>query len=388
MDKGYFVSIDTMDTADVLRTLVEAPSISPSDAGLITLMASWLRELGFSIKRLDSNGVCNLVAKLRFGEGPNIAYSGHVDVVHANADDWNTDPFRATIIDNRIFGRGTADMKGSIAAMYNATRSLIEKSKQLKGTFYWLLTSDEEGEAENGSKVIAQYLEQNNIKLNACLIGEPTSCNRVGDIIRNGRRGSISGSVTVTGKSGHVAYPEHISNSAHQAAQVITTLVNLRWPQDNDASCTGVQITGLSSSTDIDNISPQYCTVNFNVRYSHLYTAADVTGMVATALADAGETLHVEWSRACEPYYNSSTGPHSFLNIVESAIFECTGKFPVINTAGGSSDGRFFAKNCSDVIECGVRNDTIHQNNENLPITDLQMIEDIYFAIIEKAFSV
>ena len=253
--------------------------------------------------------------------------------------------------------------------------------------FYWLLTSDEEGEAEFGStRLIAERLEQDGVILDACLIGEPTSHNRVGDTIRNGRRGSISGSIQITGKAGHVAYPEQTINAAHVAGQLISQLLALVWDKDQSNTKTSIQVTGVNTSTDLDNIVPDACVVNFNVRYSHLYSSQEVIDKVKDVLCVNDCWISLTWSRACEPYYTAEYGNKRFLNLVEESIFEYTGRFPLINTAGGTSDGRFFAKGCTQIVECGVRNDSIHQTNERLPVDDLVKIEEIYKKILQDFF--
>ncbi|MBE0457044.1 succinyl-diaminopimelate desuccinylase [Pseudoalteromonas prydzensis] len=371
----------------LVKELVAAPSVTPCDAGLIAKMSDYLSELGFEVTCFECKGVKNMIAKRYFSEGPALAFSGHVDVVPVTQDRWHTDPFQACIIDDVIYGRGVTDMKGGIAAMLSATRRLISSTDKLQGTFYWLLTSDEEGEAEFGTKKIAQRLMDAGIKLDACLIGEPTSSERVGDVIRNGRRGSISGTITIKGKAGHVAYPEQTSNAAHLAGQVIAVLSKCVWRKDQNNTKTTLQVTAVRTSSDVDNIVPAGCDINFNIRYSHAYTNAEIIHIIESELVKFSTNLTLNWSRACTPYYTNLNIDNCFIRVVEQAIVRCTGRAPLVNTAGGTSDGRFFANGYTQVIECGVRNSTIHQANENLAVSELLEIEQIYFAILDDFFT-
>ncbi|MEJ6475016.1 succinyl-diaminopimelate desuccinylase [Pseudoalteromonas piscicida] len=370
----------------ILQELVEAPSVTPCDSGLIITMARYLEELGFETTWFEVNGVRNLIAKQCFSEGPSFAFSGHVDVVPAEKAHWHTDPFKATVVDEVIYGRGVSDMKGGIAAMLSATRVLLSSAEKLKGTFYWLLTSDEEGEAEYGTKQIVERLGEAGVTIDACLVGEPTSHTRVGDVIRNGRRGSISGAIKIAGKAGHVAYPEQTVNAAHIAGKVVAILCDLAWSKDQPDVKTTLQVTGVTTTTDVDNIVPEACQVNFNVRYSHGYCNQEIIAMIERSLTSFKDNLSVDWSRACNPYYTSADTEHAFLNLVEDAIVQCTARYPIVNTAGGTSDGRFFANGHTQIIECGVKNDTIHQANECLPINDLIKIEQIYLTILHSFF--
>ncbi|MEQ3531510.1 succinyl-diaminopimelate desuccinylase [Pseudoalteromonas sp. XMcav11-Q] len=370
----------------LLQEFIAAPSVTPCDAGLILTIAQYLEELGFETSWFEENGVRNLIAKQVFSEGPSFAFSGHVDVVPAEQEHWHSDPFKATVVNDVIYGRGVSDMKGGIAAMLSATRVLLASRQKLKGTFYWLLTSDEEGEAEFGTKRIVERLSQDGVTIDACLVGEPTSHNRVGDVIRNGRRGSISGAIKIEGKAGHVAYPEQTVNAAHIAGKVVAILCSLQWQKDQPDVKTTLQVTGVNTTTDVDNIVPEACQVNFNIRYSHGYCNQEIIGIIENHLARFKDNLSLDWSRACNPYYTSADMENSFLNLVENAIVRCTARYPIVNTAGGTSDGRFFANGHTQTIECGVKNDTIHQANECLPISDLLEIEQIYLTVLSDFF--
>ncbi|KZN38983.1 hypothetical protein N480_12185 [Pseudoalteromonas luteoviolacea S2607] len=373
-------------TVDVLRHLIQARSVTPNDAGTLNFLESQLKKQGFSVEQFERNGVKNLIARHHFGDGPTLAYSGHVDVVPAQSDGWLVDPFSGQVIDGIMYGRGAADMKGSIAAMLNATRHLCAAAKPCTGTFYWLITSDEEGEAEYGSLEIAQYLQSKGVVLDACLVGEPTSNKAVGDTIKNGRRGAISGRITINGKAGHVAYPEKAINAAHIAGELVTKLTSLNWMKDVPGSKTTLQVTGITVPNIVDNLVPASCEVTFNIRYSHAYKSQEVCEIVETLTQQAKFAAQLQWERPCESFYTGKKDDSCFLSLVEHAISKQLGHFPALSTAGGTSDGRFFASDDTQVVECGVKNESIHQVNEHVSIADLDMIESIYLRILQDFF--
>ncbi|KZN64483.1 hypothetical protein N473_14255 [Pseudoalteromonas luteoviolacea CPMOR-1] len=370
--------------ASILQRLIKARSVTPNDAGTITYLAERLSELEFNIEVIESNGVKNLIAHRRFGEGPIFSYSGHVDVVPATSEGWRVDPFSGDIIDGVIYGRGAADMKGSVAAMLNATKDFCNANIAKQGTFYWLITSDEEGEATDGSVLIAEYLKQRGVVLDACLVGEPTSHKHVGDTIKNGRRGAISGRFTVQGKSGHVAYPEFTVNAAHIAGELVTQLANLAWSKDEPGSKTTLQVTGLTVPNIVDNLVPATCEIMFNVRYSHGYKSHDICQRLTEVAQTIDTDIKVTWERPCESFYTGKKVDNCFLSLVENVISQELGQYPSLSTAGGTSDGRFFANELTQVVECGVKNDTIHQVNEHVAIADLLAIEQIYKRVLFK----
>lgn len=373
-------------TLSTLRTLINAKSITPNDAGSIEWISKHLLSYGFSIETFEVRGVKNLIASYVFGDGPKLGFLGHVDVVPAPLNGWKADPFSGEIIDGYIYGRGAADMKGGIAAMLTATERLMTHSKQCKGSLYWLITSDEEGEAEFGSKEIARHLSAQNIILDACLVGEPTADEISGDVIKNGRRGALSGCIKIIGKAGHVAYPNNAINAAHTAAQVIDKIISIDWEKDGVGSQTGLQVTGLEVQNSVDNVIPNNCQIRFNVRYSHNYDSRAVVASIEEALASHESHIQYEWERPCESYYTGSKQSHCFLELVERSVHEVTGHFPQLTTNGGTSDGRFFSSNQTQVIECGVCNSTIHQVNERVALDDLARVETIYFQILKNYF--
>ncbi|GMM86135.1 succinyl-diaminopimelate desuccinylase [Pseudoalteromonas sp. MTN2-4] len=376
-----------LEVIDFLQTLVRAKSITPDDAGTLSWLSEQLSQLGFDIKVLEVNGVKNLIAAKQFGPGPSLGFIGHVDVVPANSDGWKVCPFSGEILEDCIYGRGVADMKGGIAAMLSATKKMLNQTSPQVGSLYWLITSDEEGEAEYGSKEIAAYLSNNNIVLDACLVGEPTADIIAGDTIKNGRRGALSGRIRIKGKAGHVAYPENSVNAAHISGNIINSLTNIVWKLDECGSKTGLQITGLQVNNSVDNIIPDNCEITFNVRYSHNYNSKAIIKQVEQALVENQAYIQCEWERPCESYYTGHKQNNCFLALVERAIYDTCGQYPKLTTAGGTSDGRFFSNSHTQVIECGVANATIHQVNERIAIADLIQVKQIYYAILKDYFN-
>lgn len=371
---------------DYLQTLIKFNSVTPYQAGAIDWLESQLDRLGFECEQFTFNNVTNLIAKIHFGDGPIYAFSGHIDVVPATAEHWCVAPFSGAILNDAVYGRGAADMKGGVAAMLRATEQLVVNKEAKKGTFYWLITSDEEGEAEYGSLLIAERLAQQGVKLDGCIVGEPTSNLHVGDTIKNGRRGALSARLNIKGKAGHVAYPENTINAAHLSADVVKRLTNIDWSCDEPGSNTSLQITGINIDNVVDNMVPAQCEVTFNVRYSHGYKSADIKNEIQFALGDLAQNLNIEWERPCESFYTSHQSQNCLLAHVEQAVLSVTGSYPLLSTSGGTSDGRFFANNHTQVIECGVRNNTIHQVNEHVPIDDLVKIESIYTTLLTTLF--
>ena len=372
---------------DYAQSLVRFRSVTPHSAGAIEWLIDALTERGFHCHEFAVQGVTNLVAHIQFGEGPCLGFSGHIDVVPAQAQRWCSDPFAAHIVDGEIIGRGIADMKGGVAAMLAATDELLATDPKC-GTFYWLITSDEEGEAMYGSAEIAKYLAQQQVILDACIVGEPTSDTVIGDTVKNGRRGALSGTIRIEGKAGHVAYPDKSLNAAHIAMNIGTSLTSIDWQRDQASSKTSLQITGIEVPNSVDNIVPALCLVNFNVRYSHGYNSEDIKQHIVEAMGQNAAYCDVTWQRPCEPYYTkgAQAGQFDVLNELESAIYYCTKSYPKLCTFGGTSDGRFFAVGDTQVVECGLRNFSIHQDNERAKLSELKELSHIYSRLLTQVF--
>lgn len=368
------------------EVLMARASITPKDAGCQSYLMYKLEKLGFSCEKHTINGVSNLVA--RWGQGPNhFAFCGHTDVVPPGPlDMWKSLPFSPVISQNKLYGRGAADMKTGIAAMLGATERTIDSLDGCKVSFWWLITSDEEGEAEWGSKWIAEYLASKSVKLDMCLVGEPSASATTGDTIKIGRRGSLSGTIHITGKQGHVAYPKTAVNAIHKASNVINALTQHPFDKgSDDFPGTTLQITHVDTGSFTDNIVPSAVRVEFNVRYSWQFDQKGLSTLLRSMINSVDPEAQVSFSRPCEAYLSKpkSNAEHCLIACVEKAIKGATGRYPVVSTSGGTSDGRFFASEHTQVVEVGVPNTTIHQINEHIHVSDLLTLEDIYTDILK-----
>ena len=368
------------------EVLMARASITPQDAGCQSYLIYKLEKLGFFCEKYTINGVSNLVA--RWGQGPNhFAFSGHTDVVPPGPlDKWKSPPFSPVISKNKLYGRGAADMKTGIAAMLAATERTIASLDKEKVSFWWLITSDEEGEAEWGSKWIAEYLASKNVQLDMCLVGEPSASASTGDTIKIGRRGSLSGTIHIAGKQGHVAYPKTAVNAIHKASNVINALTQYPFDEgSDDFPGTSLQITYMDTGSFTDNIVPGAVRIEFNVRYSWQFNQNSLSVLLRSIINSIDTEAEVSFSRPCEAYLSkpNSNAEHCLIACVEKAIKGATGRYPVISTSGGTSDGRFFASEHTQVVEVGVPNTTIHQINEHIHVSDLLTLEDIYTDILK-----
>ena len=368
------------------EVLMARASITPQDAGCQSYLIYKLEKLGFFCEKYTINGVSNLIA--RWGQGPNhFAFSGHTDVVPPGPlDKWKSPPFSPVISKNKLYGRGAADMKTGIAAMLAATERTIASLDKEKVSFWWLITSDEEGEAEWGSKWIAEYLASKNVQLDMCLVGEPSASASTGDTIKIGRRGSLSGTIHIAGKQGHVAYPKTAVNAIHKASNVINALTQYPFDEgSDDFPGTTLQITHMDTGSFTDNIVPGAVRIEFNVRYSWQFNQNSLSVLLRSIINSIDTEAEVSFSRPCEAYLSkpNSNAEHCLIACVEKAIKGATGRYPVISTSGGTSDGRFFASEHTQVVEVGVPNTTIHQINEHIHVSDLLTLEDIYTDILK-----
>ena len=368
------------------EVLMARASITPQDAGCQSYLIYKLEKLGFFCEKYTINGVSNLIA--RWGQGPNhFAFSGHTDVVPPGPlDKWKSPPFSPVISKNKLYGRGAADMKTGIAAMLAATERTIASLDKEKVSFWWLITSDEEGEAEWGSKWIAEYLASKNVQLDMCLVGEPSAFASTGDTIKIGRRGSLSGTIHIAGKQGHVAYPKTAVNAIHKASNVINALTQHPFDKgSDDFPGTTLQITHMDTGSFTDNIVPSAVRIEFNVRYSWQFNQNSLSVLLRSIINSIDTEAEVSFSRPCEAYLSKpkSNAEHCLIACVEKAIKSATGRYPVISTSGGTSDGRFFASEHTQVVEVGVPNTTIHQINEHIHVSDLLTLEDIYTDILK-----
>ena len=370
-------------SVEYAKTLINNQSITPDDAGCQQWIISKLKKLGFTCEQFNINGVLNTVAILG-DKGRNIGFSGHTDVVPpGNLSLWHSSPFVATIKQNELIGRGAADMKTGLAAMLAATEKFILSEKPINNTFIWMVTSDEEGEAEYGSQWIQSYLNEHQITLDACIIGEPTANGTSGDTIKVGRRGSISCKVNLEGKQGHVAYPYYADNAIHKMNKLLTKLTAIEWDVGSmDFPGTTLQVTHINSGEFTDNLVPGQCSISFNIRYSAKWSQQKLINFIDKLISEVTDQYTLQWDRPCEPYLTTNNNDHCLIQSIEQAIVTHTGKFPLLSTSGGTSDGRFFKQPYTQVVEIGVPNKTIHQVNERINISDLMLLEDIYTSLL------
>ncbi len=369
-------------TVTLAKALIERQSVTPEDAGCQQLMASRLEKLGFNIESMFFVDTLNMWAR-KGKEEPVFCFAGHTDVVPTgDPANWDTPPFEPVIKDGMLYGRGAADMKGSLAAMVVATENFIAKHPDHKGSIAYLITSDEEGPFVNGTTRVIDTLEERNEKITWCVVGEPSSTNYCGDIVKNGRRGSLTGDLRIHGVQGHVAYPHLADNPVHNAAHAIAELTDIEWDQGNDYfPPTSFQISNINGGTGAGNVIPGELDVLFNFRYSTEVTAEQLVSSVETLFDKHKLNYSLDWTYNGLPFL-TDTG--EFIEAVNIAIKEVTGKLPELSTSGGTSDGRFIAPTGAQVIELGPCNATIHKVNESVSVKDLNDLTLMYEKILEN----
>ena len=369
-----------IDTLDLAQALIARRSVTPEDAGCLDLITQKLEPLGFRCERMDSNGVSNLWA--RHGtEAPLFCFAGHTDVVPTGPlDAWSSDPFPPTLRDGSMYGRGAADMKSSIAAFVEGVASFLEKHPRHRGSIALLLTSDEEGPATDGTVKVVEALRDRRERLDYCLVGEPTSVKQTGDMIKNGRRGSLSAELVIKGVQGHVAYPHLARNPVHDMAPAIAELAQTEWDRGNEYfPPTTWQISNIQAGTGAGNVIPGAAHIRFNFRFSTASTVESLETRVHGILDRHGLEYDLKWSYDGRPYL---TGRGDLVDAVLRAIRKVTGIEAELSTTGGTSDGRFIADICPQVVECGPTNATIHKVNENIPLADLEPLPKIYEQVL------
>lgn len=371
----------TSKTLQLAMDLISRASVTPEDAGCQELMISRLEPLGFRVERLRFGEVDNIWLRRGY-QSPVLAFAGHTDVVPTGPEEkWKNPPFQPTIIDGMLHGRGAADMKGSLAAMVTACEDFLAEHADHKGSIAFLITSDEEGPAKNGTVKVIEHLEARNEKIDWCLIGEPSSTNTVGDVVKNGRRGSLHGHLTIKGIQGHVAYPHLARNPVHEVALAIADLTGEVWDEGNEFfPPTSFQIWQIHAGTGASNVIPGECQVNFNFRFSSELTAEQLQERVATILDRHQLEYDIDWHLSGQPFL---TRPGALVNAAQQAIRDVTGIEVELSTSGGTSDGRFIAPTGAQVVELGPVNATIHKVNECVNAEDLDTLQEIYTGILK-----
>ncbi len=369
-------------TLELTKDLISRASVTPEDKGCQELMIKRLKAIGFEIENLRFDDVDNFWAR-RGTSAPLIAFAGHTDVVPTGPESqWKYPPFEPTIEGDLLYGRGTADMKGSLAAMLVACENFVAKYPDHNGSIAFLITSDEEGPSINGTIKVVEHLEKRNEKIDYCLVGEPSSTNKVGDIVKNGRRGSLNAKLTVNGIQGHVAYPHLAENPFHKAAPALAELCAQSWDEGNEYfPPTTFQVSNLNCGTGVTNVIPGSLDVLFNFRFSTEVTADELKQRVHTLFDKHELNYDIEWTLSGQPFI---TGRGELVSAVQAAVKEVTGYETELSTAGGTSDGRFIAPTGSQVVELGPLNATIHKVDECVSISDLDKLTDMYEIMLRE----
>ena len=370
---------------DLVKALIARPSVTPEDAGCQSLLMEQLGGIGFEGETIAAGGVTNLWAR-RGTQSPLLVFAGHTDVVPTGPlDRWDHDPFDPVEVDGFICGRGASDMKSSIAAFVVAVQEFVAENPDHAGSIALLITSDEEGPAVHGTVKVCEALKARGEHLDYCIVGEPTSVNKLGDTIKNGRRGSMSGKLTVIGKQGHIAYPHQARNPVHLAIPALNALIAEVWDHGNEYfPATSFQISNVHAGTGASNIIPGECVIDFNFRFSTQNTTDSLQTRVTAILDSHGLEYKLDWSISGLPFL---TPRGELSQALVKAIASETGIQAELSTTGGTSDGRFIAHICPQVVEFGPLNATIHQVNERLAIHELEPLKNIYRRTIETLLS-
>jgi len=369
-------------TIELTQALLKKVSLTPEDAGCMDLMADYLQQRGFNIEWMNFGDTKNLWAR-RGTSAPVFAFAGHTDVVPTGPlTEWDTPPFEPTLKDGLIYARGAADMKGSLAAMLTACDGFIAAHENHTGSIAFLITSDEEGPATNGTVKVMQALDGRGEKIDYCIVGEPSSHKTFGDMVRVGRRGSINGYLTLNGKQGHVAYPELVDNPIHALAPILANITAEQWDEGNDYfPPTSFQISNINAGTGVENVVPGELKLVFNLRFSSELTPEVIKSRVTHIIDQQSNDYELVWKLSGLPFI---TERGDLTSAVEKALIDVTGKPPVLSTGGGTSDGRFIAPYGVQVIELGPINATIHKINECVSVDDLESLSLTYQKVLEN----
>jgi succinyl-diaminopimelate desuccinylase len=373
-------------TLDLTRQLLSRASVSPFDGGCQELLIARLEPLGFTVERMRFGDVDNFWALRRAGQGPVFCFAGHTDVVPPGPlEHWQSDPFEPVIRDGCLFGRGAADMKSGLAAMVTATEEFVAARRQYDGAIAYLITSDEEGPSVDGTRRVVEVLRERGQRIDYCLVGEPSSQQVFGDTIRIGRRGSLSGRLTVHGIQGHVAYPELAENPIHSLAPALAEVTARTWDQGSEHfQPTTFQVSNLNAGTGAPNVIPGELKARFNLRWSPAQTLEGLKETV-TGIFDRHKLRYtLEWFVSGLPFYSP---PQTLAAIAVAAVREITGRDPELSTGGGTSDGRFIAPLGAEIVELGVGNQTIHMVNECCRVEDIDLLRRAYVGVLRRVFA-
>lgn len=375
----------TSETLELTKSLIARPSVTPDDAGCQAMLIERLSAIGFECETLQFGEVTNLWAR-RGNVSPVLVFAGHTDVVPTGPlKDWQSDPFTPEIRDGYLYGRGTADMKSSIAAMVTACERFVEQHNDHSGSIAFLITSDEEGPATDGTVRVIETLEARGEKIDWALVGEPSSGNQVGDVVKNGRRGSLGATLTIKGIQGHVAYPQLADNPIHKALPALHELNQVEWDQGNEFfPATSFQISNINAGTGATNVIPGQLSLLFNLRYSTELDHHKIIKTTKSILDKHNLDYEIEWNHSGFPFL---TDEGKLVEAAQQSIKQITGLDTELSTAGGTSDGRFIAPTGAQVLELGPVNASIHQIDECVRVADLELLSDIYQGMLERLLS-
>ena len=379
------------DTVRLTEALIAKPSLTPDDHGCQTLIADRLRAVGFECHTLmfgpESGAVTNLWA-IKRGQGhaqgaPTLVFAGHTDVVPTGPlDQWSSPPFTPSYRNGFLFGRGAADMKTSLAAFVVASEEFLSQHPLHQGSIAFLITSDEEGPSIDGTVKVCEWLQQRGERIDACIVGEPTSVNQVGDMIKNGRRGSLSGKLRIQGVQGHIAYPHLAKNPIHLAAPALAELASITWDQGNEHfPPTSWQMSNIHAGTGANNVIPGELVIDFNFRFSTESTPESLQSRLEAVLQHHSLASEINWTLGGRPFL-TPRGP--LIDAIAAAIKDVTGIDTELSTTGGTSDGRFIAQICPQVVELGPVNASIHKIDEHVALADIEPLKNIYRQTLER----
>ena len=367
---------------DLALALMERPSVTPEDAGCQELLGQRLRQLGFHLESMPAGEVDNLWAT--HGEGaPYLVLAGHTDVVPPGPErDWDSPPFEPSLRNGLLYGRGAADMKSSLAAMVVASEEFLARHPKHRGTLAFLVTSDEEGPAVQGTRHVIAELAKRGIQLDYCVVGEPSSSLDIGDTVRVGRRGSLNATLRIRGQQGHVAYPDQAENPVHNSAAALCELTAMVWDAGNESfPPTSLQISNIHAGTGATNVIPGELTIEFNVRFNTEQTVEGIQQRITELLDQHQQNYQLDWEVSGLPFL---TPAGMLREITARAVADITGRRPEESTSGGTSDGRFIAPTGCEVVELGPVNESIHKINEHVRVDDLIPLARIYQTIVER----
>ncbi|MBS0375177.1 MAG: succinyl-diaminopimelate desuccinylase [Proteobacteria bacterium] len=371
------------DALALTEALIRLPSVSPADAGCQSILIERLERAGFAIERLPFGPVENFWATHGSASEPTFCFAGHTDVVPPGpAEHWVTDPYVPVVRDGHLYGRGAADMKSGLAAMVTATESFVARHPRHRGRIAYLITSDEEGPSVDGTRRVAEVLRARRERIDWCLVGEPSSERAFGDTVKIGRRGSLSGRLTVHGVQGHVAYPHRAENPVHALAPALQELCAHRWDEgDGHFEPSSFQVSNVNAGTGAPNVIPGELKLRFNVRFAPVQTVEGLQRTITGILDRHRVRYSLDWFVSGLPFF---TPPGALSEAVCEAVAAVAGRTPALSTGGGTSDGRFIAPLGAQVVELGVRNETIHQVNECVAVAEIDLLERSYAGILER----